>query len=691
LKALAIAGCVLLGGFAVARAWLVPLTYDEAASYLRYISQDFLSIFNFEVATNHLLNTLPTWLVARAAGSGELPLRAASLIGYVCYLYFGVLMLRRVRHRAIAVAGFVLLNLNPYLLDYFALSRGYGISLGALMGALYFLLRAAAARQAGGAALGDVSRALTFGCAAVMAGFSMLDAWLGIAAVAFATVWWFKPGGSASAPPVPHDDARRSRAAALAPLAGAAALTGLVLSQDHRLTDRLYEPITVTVAGLEPADIEAIKASRINLRRRPEAVARQAGSTAWRVDPPSATRGLRLELPAGAAEKIRDGRAFIETVIGSRPFVHRRGQEDGWTERDDAPGVFESEAALSLPRSWMAQYRPVINWSGDRVHLGWVAVRTGIVLAILAGLAATLSALGWLFDRLSIVTAEDWRPLMIGALWLAGLAGTPLYLLRRGDELYFGGVRGFVDDTVYSLIENSFYGRSYVAGETHAIFWIVVALALSIPVAAVYRYRRRAVVEALPASCLFGVLLVASAAVIAQHWILGTPYLLSRTALFYLPVFVLFATFVCDALAGLGSGARIAACAAAVSAAVLLGAHFAVTANVTYTWDWKKDAGTRAMVDDLVRAVDDEQPRGARVVLGVEPDYSAATAYYLERRRSTIEMDTIPTPRRVDFFYLDERNVGLLSSLSAIARYPVAGSVLARPPRPATSAAGTGR
>ncbi len=94
LKAITAGACLLVGAFVVARAVLVPLTYDEAASYLRYISQDFLSVFNFEVATNHFLNTLLTRLAFVAAGDREIVLRLGGLIGYGLYLTFSVLILR---------------------------------------------------------------------------------------------------------------------------------------------------------------------------------------------------------------------------------------------------------------------------------------------------------------------------------------------------------------------------------------------------------------------------------------------------------------------------------------------------------------------------------------------------------------------------------------------------------------------
>jgi hypothetical protein len=83
------------------------------------------------------------------------------------------------------------------------------------------------------------------------------------------------------------------------------------------------------------------------------------------------------------------------------------------------------------------------------------------------------------------------------------------------------------------------------------------------------------------------------------------------------------------------------------------------------------------MVEDLARVVNAERPPGSRVVLDVEPVYSADAAYYTQKcRTATIEMDTIPSPRAVDFLYVDERNA---ESLSVISKYPAAGSVLARP------------
>src|SRR3954471_9182921 len=116
--------CAFFFLFVASRAIHVPFTYDEAASYIRYIDvtapsvfdTHLLSLFNFEVATNHFLNTVLTKLCYVIAGGAEFPLRLPNLLGYALYLGFGALILRRLSSTLIAFSGFLLLNLNPYLL-----------------------------------------------------------------------------------------------------------------------------------------------------------------------------------------------------------------------------------------------------------------------------------------------------------------------------------------------------------------------------------------------------------------------------------------------------------------------------------------------------------------------------------------------------------------------------------------------
>lgn len=92
-------------------------------------------------ANNHLLNTWMMMLQEKLFGNSEFALRLHNLPGHALYLFFSYKLLQHFRHFTLALCGFLMLNLNPFILDFFSLARGYGISLSLLLGALFFLKR----------------------------------------------------------------------------------------------------------------------------------------------------------------------------------------------------------------------------------------------------------------------------------------------------------------------------------------------------------------------------------------------------------------------------------------------------------------------------------------------------------------------------------------------------------------------
>jgi hypothetical protein len=129
--------------YAAARAWLVPITWDEAYSYLEFTRTGALSPFEFPplAANNHFLNTWLTWVTARVFGPSELSLRLPALGGQLLFLYYSARLCARWEPLLLGCAAFVVLNANPYVLDFFALSRGYGIAYGLMAGSIWHLNR----------------------------------------------------------------------------------------------------------------------------------------------------------------------------------------------------------------------------------------------------------------------------------------------------------------------------------------------------------------------------------------------------------------------------------------------------------------------------------------------------------------------------------------------------------------------
>ena len=136
---------VSLLAYVVIRAARIPIVYDEAFSYLNFVSKPFgtiLSINTPEPVNNHILNSLLSRLSVLAFGPLEWALRLPNVIAFVLYLACGIALCRRCTRSLPGVCGFLLFAANPFPLEFFALSRGYGLGLAFLSLALLLFVRA---------------------------------------------------------------------------------------------------------------------------------------------------------------------------------------------------------------------------------------------------------------------------------------------------------------------------------------------------------------------------------------------------------------------------------------------------------------------------------------------------------------------------------------------------------------------
>ncbi len=107
------------------------ITIDEAYSFLNYsYTGDFL---NIGIANNHIFNSFLVWL-STYLGVSEFFIRLPNLIFGTLYVYF-VSHFSKNNNYSIIIS--LILILNPYLIDFFTLSRGYGISASLLFIASY--------------------------------------------------------------------------------------------------------------------------------------------------------------------------------------------------------------------------------------------------------------------------------------------------------------------------------------------------------------------------------------------------------------------------------------------------------------------------------------------------------------------------------------------------------------------------
>jgi hypothetical protein len=121
----------------------VSITHDEAFGYLSFIGRSFGAILAIPGSVNnHLLNSLLSRAAVLTFGPSEWALRLPNVLAFGLYLACGIALSRRFSSAAAGAAAFLLLAANPFLLEFFSLSRGYGLGLAFLSAALLGFVRA---------------------------------------------------------------------------------------------------------------------------------------------------------------------------------------------------------------------------------------------------------------------------------------------------------------------------------------------------------------------------------------------------------------------------------------------------------------------------------------------------------------------------------------------------------------------
>lgn len=156
-----------------------PLTWDEAWTYLHY-TRAWHDLLTFDYANNHLLHSLAVRLAVSLTGTNsEFVIRLPNVLAAGLYLAATLAVLPHVRFRR---TFFIVCAGAPYLFDYFALARGYGMAAALMQAGLALPLFLPARRWslpllAGSLAAGSLCifpLAITTGAACLLLGLARL-------------------------------------------------------------------------------------------------------------------------------------------------------------------------------------------------------------------------------------------------------------------------------------------------------------------------------------------------------------------------------------------------------------------------------------------------------------------------------------------------------------------------------------
>jgi len=176
---------LLLMIYSCYRAAILSFTIDESISYNLFVPLKFMDIISYAIpsSNNHILNTLGMKYFSLLFGPSEFVLRLPSMLSHLAYLIFTYRILKKTASPIILLAGFLLLNLNPYLLDFFSLARGYAMAVTFVVVSIYYLLSYIEYNKTK-----TIIWSLIFAMLAVLSNFSLLIYFVSF--VAIINIYW---------------------------------------------------------------------------------------------------------------------------------------------------------------------------------------------------------------------------------------------------------------------------------------------------------------------------------------------------------------------------------------------------------------------------------------------------------------------------------------------------------------------
>ncbi|MCB0548308.1 MAG: glycosyltransferase family 39 protein [Phaeodactylibacter sp.] len=261
-----------------------------------------------------------------------------------------------------------------------------------------------------------------------------------------------------------------------------------------------------------------------------------------------------------------------------------------------------------------------------------------IALALVVNLSLVLSAEP--FDRRHWLKANG--AILLFSLVLFALVFTPLRALVREGELYYGGTRGVLPNTFTTLVHNYLGGENYFGDPTQDLFLapVFILLLLAISRNLVEGGRRGQFDTAVAATSL---LLLMAFGNFLQHELLGTRYLIHRTALMYFPLMAVVIFFL---FKGSADWLKLALL-------LPLAFHFTARANVKTVQEWWFERFT----EDAFEYIAAQQPRDSTIRLGSFWLFTPTLNYYKQERGYTniigpnLDFE-VPGNKYFDYYYL---------------------------------------
>ncbi|MFM1875514.1 MAG: hypothetical protein RL266_1251 [Bacteroidota bacterium] len=141
-RLLAALSVLLVFLYVLLRAVHVPTFHDEAATFFHYVvTGRFLPYNSHWDANNHFLNSALAWLCYRFIGPEQIWIRLPNVLSFLVYGYFAVRISFELKNGLVRWLTLIAILTAAFPLEFFALARGYAMSLAFLLAAVFYATR----------------------------------------------------------------------------------------------------------------------------------------------------------------------------------------------------------------------------------------------------------------------------------------------------------------------------------------------------------------------------------------------------------------------------------------------------------------------------------------------------------------------------------------------------------------------
>jgi hypothetical protein len=254
----------------------------------------------------------------------------------------------------------------------------------------------------------------------------------------------------------------------------------------------------------------------------------------------------------------------------------------------------------------------------------------------------------------------------------------PIIAIVRDNQIAYYGTKGFLEDTINSIIKNSLFAQSYFDPRNFDVFvgLMVILFALVLINNGLKIKKLKIQAFTTPNYWLFGLLLMSAMSVILQFHLLGNQYVIDRTALFFYPLLAMNFAFAGETLSLFKPIAGRALLITLISFSVY---HTLRSSNLRNYREWYYDIHTFEVLDFM------EQERAKRLLNGdtvpIRLDMSwifqPSIAFYWKTRHYSKWMNSPPFHMDIqgntdcEFYYASADDVPkLLEKFEIVLKFP---------------------